>query len=161
MTEPLRIKPHHFVDILTDYGAGEVATEPHAYGHGVHLATARILSERGLRLRMELGADDICDPCKHNVGGRCNDTIDISFRPRAPKSKGEYNLMIDRRWCERLGVQQGEELTAREMLGRLKERGGGLADIYQEEPAEAVEAKERNLRRGIKRLLEVEGGAAQ
>jgi len=153
MPQPLRIKPHHFVDIVADYGAGEVATEPHEYGHGVHLATARILGEQDLRLRVELGADDICRPCKHNVDGKCGDTIDISFRPRAPRSKGEYNLLIDQRWCGLLRIKQGDEMTARELARLLGQVGEELGVIYQEEPAAAVADRARDLRAGIEKYL--------
>jgi hypothetical protein len=153
MAGPLRIKPHHFVDIIADYGAGEVATEPHEYGHGVHLATARILGEKDLGLRIELGADDICRPCKHNVEGRCDDTIDISFRPRAPQSKGEYNLLIDQRWCDLLRIKQGDEMTARELARRLGQVGEGLDVVYQEEPAAAVADRARDLRAGVDKYL--------
>ena len=84
---------------------------PHPYGHAVHTVTREILSNRDIALRIELGADEICLPCRHNIQGLCDDTIDISFRPQAPASKREYNLLIDRRWAQRLGVRQNDELT--------------------------------------------------
>ena len=118
----IAIKPHHFVDIVTAVGDGYTEFEPHPYGHVVHSDSEEILGNPDVTLRMELGADDICLPCCHNADGRCDDTIDTSFRPRAPESKGAYSLLIDRRWCERLGLEQGEELTAREFCLRLCDR---------------------------------------
>ena len=108
----ISIKPHHFVDILTAFGEGGPDPQPHPYGHAVHSVTKEILANRHVDLRMELGADDICLPCCHDIGGLCDDTIDVSFRPQAPRSKREYNLLIDQRWAERLGVRQNDMLTA-------------------------------------------------
>lgn len=149
MSTPIRIKPHHFIDILRDFGRGTTAFEPHPYGHAVHVVAARVLRDRDAMLEMELGADDICEPCVHNVGGLCDDTIDTSFRPDAPSSKREYNLLIDRRWCERLGLAQGDRLTARDFCRRLRDRMGDLTAIYRENPPDRVAARDRALRLGV------------
>jgi hypothetical protein len=151
--EPLRIKPHHFVDIIADYGAGEVATEPSPYGHAVHTVTARLLADRRLPLVLEFGADDICRPCKHNLGGLCDDTIDISRRPQAPTSKQEYNLLLDRRWCARLNLSQGDTLAADELCQRLAGVCEDLGGIYAEEPPDLVARKAAHLKAGLKRFL--------
>jgi len=145
----IRIKPHHFIDIITDIGRGQRAWAPHPYGHAVHTVAARILAEPDVLLEMELGADDICAPCRHNVAGLCDDVIDTSFRPAAPASKRDYNLLIDQRWCARLGLAQGDRLTARQFCQRLRDRMGNLAPIYRENPSDRVAARERDLRAGL------------
>lgn len=76
----IAIKPHHFVDIVASFGGGRTKFEPHPYGHAVHAVAQEILGNRDVRLQIELGADDICAPCRHNVNGLCDDTIDVSFR---------------------------------------------------------------------------------
>ena len=149
MAEPVRIKPHHLVDIIASYGAGHTVFEPHPYGHAVHTVATRLLRDRNAPLEMELGADDICAPCVHNIDGLCDDTIDISYRPGAPTSKREWNLIIDERWCERLGLTQGDQLTAREFVERLRERAGDITDIYREIPTERTADRARDLNRGI------------
>ena len=153
MTSPISIKPHHFVDILTSFGAGQIEFHPHSYGHALHLVATAVLQDADLTLRIELGADDICTPCKHNTGGACDDTIDTSFRPTAPRSKGEWNLRIDRRWCERLKVEPGDTLTARELCRRIQDALGHLADLYREIPADRVKDREVKLRLGIRSFL--------
>ena len=158
MGDAIRIKPHHFIDILRDVGAGRTDYQPHSYGHAVHSVAERLLRERDVMLEMDLGADDICEPCVHNVDGLCTDTIDTSFRPDAPASKREYNLLIDRRWCERLGLAQGDRLTARDFCRRLRDRMGDLTDIYRENPPDRVAARARDLAAGVP--LFVEGGTA-
>ncbi len=152
--DALRIKPHHFVDIIKSLGAGRAKFEPHPYGHAVHSVAERILADRDATLEMELGADDICEPCKHNVDGTCDDTIDTSFRPSAPSSKQEWNLLIDQRWCERLGIGQGDRFSAREFCQRLRQQAGDITDIYREIPAARTAERARNLEEGIRRFLE-------
>jgi len=149
----IRIKPHHFVDIITSFSAQDLTFEPSPYGHAVHTVSEEILRNRDVLLEMELGADDICAPCKHNINGLCDDTIDTSFRPQAPSSKREWNLMIDKRWCERLKLQQGDRLTAREFCELLRDNAADLTDIYREIPVERTAERERDLKAGIKKFL--------
>ena len=153
MKTAISIKPHHFIDIITSIGAGQTKFEPHPYGHAVHTIAEAILGDPDTALRMELGADDICAPCKHNIDGICDDTIDTSFRPLAPKSKREWNLLIDGRWCERLNITEGDTLSAREFCALVKDLVGDLTDIYREIPAERTRAREADLQRGIELFL--------
>lgn len=150
----ISIKPHHFVDIVTAFGAGCTEWRPHPYGHGVHTVALAVLADRDALLRIEFGADDICRPCRHNVNGLCDDTIDTSYRPQAPKSKREWNLIVDRRWSERLGLEEGDELSAREFCALLKERAGDLADIYREIPLDMTLERQAKLRKGVGLFLE-------
>jgi hypothetical protein len=60
MNDVLYIKPHHFVDILTAYGAGQATFAPHPYGHAQHTVAAQIHANHEVLLEIELGADDIC-----------------------------------------------------------------------------------------------------
>ncbi len=154
MNSTIAIKPHHFVDIITALGQGQTTFEPHPYGHAVHLVAAAILTDPEVVLRMELGADDICEPCTHNVDGLCDDTIDVSFRPEAPESKGEFNLLIDRRWCERLKLEQDDTLTARELCQRIRDDAGDITDVYREEPVERTADRTSDLRAGVSRFLD-------
>jgi hypothetical protein len=150
--EVIRIKPHHFIDIITSYGRGE-KLEPHPYGHAVHIVAREILRDRDTSLIMELGADDICRPCAHNIDGTCDDVIDTSYRPKAPRRKQEWNLLIDRRWCERLGLLPGDHLTARQFCERTRDRAGDITDIYREIPAQMTAERAKALQAGVERFL--------
>lgn len=143
------IKPHHFVDIVTAIGDGRTEFDPHPYGHAVHRVAQALLADRETYLRLELGADDICGPCAHNIDGLCDDVIDVSYRPQAPASKREYNLLIDQRWCARLDVGQDDRLSARELCERIRDRAGDIGDIYRETPAEQTADRQAKLCRGI------------
>lgn len=153
MVDLIRIKPHHFVDILTYYGAGQATFAPHPYGHAQHTVAAQIHANHQLLLEIELGADDICAPCAHNIEGMCNDVIDTSFRPQAPSLKRKWNLLLDRRWCKRLGLEQGERLSARALAERIQDRAGDITDIYREMPAQGTAERMQKLKRGISEYL--------
>lgn len=157
MSEVIRIKPHHFIDILAALGRGQTTFDPHPYGHAVHTVAACLLERRDALLEIELGADDVCRPCEHNVDGRCDDTIDTSFRPEAPSSKHEYNLLIDGRWCERLQLRPGQRIDARRFCHRLQPLAGDLTGIYREIPADRTAQRSREIRAGIEVFLAVEG----
>ncbi len=147
------IKPHHFIDIMRTLGDEQGEFKPHPYGHDVHAVAAKLLADRDMMLQVELGADDICKPCVHNVDGICDDTIDTSFRPLAPRSKQTWNLLIDRRWCKVLGLAGGDHLTAREFCERLRRNLDCMADIYREVPPERVVARAERLRHGIEKYV--------
>jgi hypothetical protein len=149
MTDVIHIKPHHFVDILTTYGAGQATFAPHAYGHAQHTVAAQIHANHEVLLEIELGADDICAPCVHNLDGECDDVIDTRHRPQAPPLKREWNLLIDLRWCERLDLNQGDRLSARALARRLLERAGDITDIYREMLAEGTAARSSKLNSGL------------
>lgn len=149
----IAIKPHHFVDIITALGAGETDFQPHPYGHAVHSVAKEILADPSIDLRMELGADDICLPCCHNINGLCNDTIDVSFRPQAPESKREYNLLIDNRWAARLELRQDDILTARDLCLRIRDRAGNISDIYREIPTDRTAERQEKLQKGVALFL--------
>ncbi len=154
MTGPaLTVKPHHFVDILADYGLGQVPSGPNPYHHDVPRVTAVVLDDPDVLLRIEMGADAICQPCVHNVGGLCDDTLDPSHGPHVSRLKRELNLLLDQRWCARLGLSQGEQLTARELAERIRDRRGDPRDIYRELPPSYGEDRARALSLGLAKYL--------
>ncbi len=161
MTNPLRLRPLHFVDIICDYGAGTEKFEPHSFGHALHLVADRILNDKDSLLEITLEADDVCRPCVHNVQGVCDNVIDRSFRPTAPLLMRDWDLLINRRWCERLRLAEGDRLTAREFCQRLRGRAGDITGIFPEIIDGRIAVKAKNLRAGIEKYLEPEAGGVK
>jgi len=153
----IAIKPHHFVDIIADYGLGQIASGPHPYHHDLSRVTAAVLGDPGVMLQMEFGADDICKPCVHNINGLCDDPLDPWHGPLAPALKRDLNLLLDQRWSERLGLSEGDRLTARELCQRLRARKGDIRDIYRQLPASFGEEKARALELGLAKYLRATG----
>jgi hypothetical protein len=156
MQSTISIKPHHFVDIITSFGTGNRIFKPHPYGHAVHIVSEKIDNNREVYLKIELGIDDICRSCTHNVAGFCDDTIDTSYRPSAPSSKNEWNLLIDKRWCKRLGIKQGDQFKVRELCERIRDKMGDITEIYHEVPARMTAERSTNLVRGLEYYLRQE-----
>jgi len=151
----IKIKPHHFIDIICSVSQGNLVLKPHVYGHSVHSVTKEILAGHDSQsLEIEMGIDDICSSCSFNVHGSCQDLIDISYRPDAPSLKREYNLLIDHRWCSRLGIKQGDIITVRDFCRRLGVNCTDLKDIYRENPPDLIARKEAVLETGLKRFTD-------
>jgi hypothetical protein len=56
MTDLLRLRTHHLIDIVTDYGRGAVFA-PHPYGHAVHTVAERVIEEHTDRNAGQEGTD--------------------------------------------------------------------------------------------------------
>ena len=153
MNNIIKIKPHHFIDIITSFSADRVILKPHYYYHNVHSISKIILENRNTLLEIDLGADDICKPCIHNINGICDDMLDISNRPKVPPLKREWNLILDTRWCKRLGIDQGTVISVIEFCSLLEEGSNNLAEIYKENKKEHTIERETRLKKGLKKYL--------
>ena len=147
--EVIWIKPHHFLDIIRDIGAGRV-WEPHPYGHAVHSVGRELLADRDRMLELVVGIDDICRPCRYNINGVCTDTTES---PGYEVSKDEWNRTIDGRWLERLGLAEGDRVTARELCRLAGDNMGDIFTIYREADRKKTGDRERALKRGITLFL--------
>jgi hypothetical protein len=143
----MRARPHHLIDIITQYGQGR-PFEPHEYGHAVHTVAAEVIADPSVSIEFGIGADDICAPCKHLVGGRCDDMI-TRFDP--PVSKHEYNDALDTRLLDFLGMEEGQVMTFAEYLKILRDHLDGLAEVCRW-PGQQVEDRHSNLERGLSKL---------
>ena len=143
----MRARPHHLIDIITQYGAGQ-PFEPATYGHAVHTVAAAVLAHPEVRIEFGVGADTICQPCKHLADGRCDDLIGF-FDP--PVSKHDYNDALDQRLLAFLGMAERQVMTFREYVALLRSHLDGLAEVCAW-PGEAPAERQVKLERGLARL---------
>jgi hypothetical protein len=153
MNNVIKIKPHHFIDIITSFSADRVILKPHYYYHNVHSISKKILENRNALLEIDFGDDDICKPCIHNINGICDDMLDISNRPKVPPLKREWNLILDKRWCKRLKIDQGTIISVLEFCELLEEGSNNLLEIYKENKREHTIEREIHLKKGLKKYL--------
>lgn len=153
MTDAIRIRPLHFVDIICDHGAGTEVFEPHPFGHAVHTVANQMLEDKTTLLEITLEPDAICIPCVHNVDDVCDSLLDRTGRPTAPVMMRDWDLMINQRWCKRLGLAEGDRLTAREFCERLRDLRGDIHEIFPEFIDGRIDIKARNLTEGIRKFL--------
>jgi hypothetical protein len=124
--EPVKLRPHHLLDILTSYGNGE-KFEPHPYGHALHIVGPKVLAHLELPVTFVVAADDICAPCKHlRPDGTCDDVLS-QLSP--PISKQEYNDKLDRRVLACLDLRPGATLTARAYFELVNRHVPGIEKI--------------------------------
>jgi len=149
MRSNLLIKPHHFLDIIRDFGAGR-SHQPHPYGHDVHRVAGVIREHPDTILELTEEPDAICAPCRFLVDGNC---IDITTSPGHLIPKDRWNRLIDRRIFERLGLKEGDRLTTLEFCRLARERLGDLYSLYAE--ADRIKTAQRRslLEAGFEKYL--------
>lgn len=143
----MRARPHHLIDIITQYGAGQ-PFQPSAYGHAVHTVAAEVIANPDVEIEFGIGADDICAPCIHLVNGRCDDVVGY-FDP--PASKHDYNDALDQRLLAFLGMAEGEVMSFRQYLTVLRAHMDGLPELCAW-PGQDPEARLRDLEAGLNKL---------
>ena len=150
MNAPLRIKPHHLLDIIRDFGAGK-KHQPHPYGHDVHRVASIMRKAPHTLLQLTAAADDICAPCRYLSDGHCTDTTDS---PGKTVAKEDYNKLIDRRLFTRFGLEEGAELTILEFCRLASRKLGDIRTIYREADPKKTKNRGINLFRGLEEYLE-------
>lgn len=149
MAKPLRIKPHHLLDIIRDLGAGK-KHEPHPYGHGVHRLARIIRDNPHTVFVLTADADSICEPCCNMIDRRC---VDTTTSPGRKVSRESWNRLIDGRIFEKLGLEEGAAISALDFCRLASEMLGDLYTLYVEADPEKTAVREKNLTRGFEEYL--------
>lgn len=85
----IKIKPHHFIDIIKLHGVGLEQFVPDLkMGHDFYKIGNEILQCPNIEIQLTLYVDDICQPCIKHQNGKCID-------PLTHISKEDYNLRLD------------------------------------------------------------------
>ena len=144
----MKLRPHHLIDIVSDYGHG-IKFRPHPYGHALHTVAEQVVSDPDTEVKFVLAADDICFPCKHlRADGQCEDVL---HQLDEPESKQSYNDRLDSNLFSYLGMQMGTRTTVRAFLERLNEHKPGIEKICTH-PGEKAEHRLSGLEKGLMRL---------
>lgn len=152
MAEQVKFKPHHFIDIIMALGEGEEEYTPDLdRGNGLHIVAEKVLKNPDIMIKIEVEIDDICKPCRFTAKGVCSDKVDPTFH--GTTSKYVYNKQLDEKWMNRLGMKQGDELTARAFCELLKEKAGDFRDLYPYSTPEQKDSRQKNLQVGIEKYL--------
>jgi len=146
--KPMKLRPHHILDIVTDYGEG-VRFEPHPYGHSLHIVAKAITSDTSIKTQLVVGADAVCQGCKHlQPDGSCDDVLgQLDGKP----SKQAYNDDLDRRLLDYLGLKAGTVMTIRQYLGKVNKKVPGIEKICTH-PKEDQQKRLANLAHGLVKL---------
>jgi hypothetical protein len=126
MNRLIKLRPHHVLDIIRNYGHFEKST-PHHYGHAQHLVSQKLVSDLNTPIQLIIGSDDICKPCKHLLpNGLCGDVL---HQLEEPVSKQEYNDSLDRKLFPYLNLKENTVLTFQEFLEIVNKKTPGIEEI--------------------------------
>jgi hypothetical protein len=126
MTELLKLRPHHILDILRTYGHGKDFT-PHQYGHSLHKVAEKLFSDLTIKIQLTNKNDEICEPCIHLLpNGLCDDVL---HQLKNPISKQQYNDSLDQKLFVYLNLEQNFILTFTEYLKLINNKVPGIEDI--------------------------------
>ncbi|MFC2076841.1 DUF1284 domain-containing protein, partial [candidate division KSB1 bacterium] len=147
-TANMKLRPHHLLDIVTQYGAGDEFV-PHPYGHAVHTVAETVLSDTSTKVEFVVGADEICKPCKHlQPNGKCDDFL---YQVDPPRSKQEYNDELDNKLFTYLEFSPGTMMTVRKYLEMVNRKVPGVEKVCTH-PGEETAARLEGLTRGLIKL---------
>ncbi len=144
----LELRPHHLLDIISDHGHG-IRYQPHEYGHALHSVAEQVLGHLDQDVVFVIAADAICRPCQHlHADGQCDDVLRQLVEP---VSKQSYNDDLDRRLWSYLGLDQGNRMTVRQFLLRVRQRVPGIETVCAH-PGEERADRLAGLQQGLERL---------
>ena len=144
----MQLRPHHILDIISAHGQG-IVFQPHPYGHSLHIVSPKLLSDLTLKIKLVLGADDICSGCKHLLpDGKCDDVL-AQLNP-AP-SKQAYNDVLDCRLFDNLTIKVNTVMTTHKYLEIVNAKVPGIEKICTH-PKENQEERLKGLIDGLVKL---------
>lgn len=108
----VKIRPHHLLDILRDYG-NRVVPGLHPFGASVESVTKRVLNNESIELVPRV--DDICHSCSM-LKGVCQAKIRDDLYMR------DYNDQLDDKLFELLGFKPGEQVSLKSFLEVVKSK---------------------------------------
>lgn len=103
-------KPHHLLDTMKLYGSGvnHFFPDPIRHHDFDRIGKFNLTNPHGI-VRLTLGSDDICGPCRYNQDNYCVDSI--LENPQKFRSKEVWNKTVDERLLTILGFQENDEVT--------------------------------------------------
>ena len=105
----VRIRPHHLLDILRDYG-NEVERDTHPFGASLKEVADNVLSRIDQNISLVSGVDSVCISCSKLQDGICTAKIDDDLMMR------DYNDSLDDKLFRAMRIPQGSEMTVRSFL---------------------------------------------
>ena len=128
----MKIKPHHFIDIIKLYGSGlEVFVPDEKMNHDFYRVANELIRCPQTLLTLTIEADDICQPCYQCINGVCQDMI-INTNIK----KDDYNKFLDQKIIEQLDLRCDCSYQADELCEIIYQHKEIIFDVWQqEEPA--------------------------
>lgn len=148
----IKIKPHHFIDIIKLYGSGiENFIPDKNYNHDFYRITNIVVSNINSKLYITTDADDICAPCKYiNKLGICNDSMKSLEHM---ESKYQWNMILDKRIIEFMNLSTEKTYSIKELCNIVYENKFKIYDVWKEENKEITDKRYNLFCAGALKLL--------
>lgn len=144
----IKIKPHHFIDIIKLHGVGLEQFVPDLkMGHDFYKIGNEILQSPDIEIQLTLSADDICQPCIKHQNGKCID-------PLTHISKEDYNLRLDQRIIKAFQLSLNQTYTALELCMTYYYQMDKFEACYLEEEADKLSFRRTYFSLGAKKYIE-------
>lgn len=128
--EKLKIKPHHFMDIIKLYGKGiEKFVPDEKMEHDFYKVANQIIQDKNTLLHLTVDGDDICKPCK-SFQQECIDPL--TSIPGFTK-KNAYNQTLDERMISLFHLDVQKTYTAKELCTIYQKNHNLIFNVWKEE----------------------------
>jgi hypothetical protein len=107
--EVIKIRPHHLLDIIRDYG-NKAEVYEHRWGASLPSVTQKILADINQTIEFVMGVDAICETCTQLRNEICQAEINKNLLMR------DYNDRIDRALFDALDIESGSQIRVRDFL---------------------------------------------
>ena len=111
----IKLRPHHLLDIIRDYGNDIDRKKEHQWGAMLVGVTNELLKDLDQTIELVIGVDSICMPCSRLEEGICE------ARLGGDQMMRDYNDPLDRALFDALNLKSGSQMTAMQFLILLSE----------------------------------------
>lgn len=150
----IRIKPHHFLDIIKLYGKGiEKFVPDKKYNHNFYGVANEIVAAHQTEVTITSGEDDICSTCIYlGEDKKCTDRI---FHIAGIDSKNEWNEILDHRIMQYVQISEGSRYSAHALCKILFLKKEIIYIVWDEESKPDTESRYEAFCKGAKKYLSI------
>ncbi|QGY45540.1 DUF1284 domain-containing protein [Maribellus comscasis] len=142
----MKIKIHHFFDIIRDFGIAK-EFNPHPYKHSYHKVAEIVWQHPETEVEIVVGADGVCEGCIHLVETSCNDII---THRKDFTLKEEFNNYLDSRIIEVCGIDVSKKYSFKSLLQFSEEYVENMKFIYEGNDIAHTAKRKENVQKGLK-----------
>jgi hypothetical protein len=143
----MKMRIHHFFDIIRDLRSGEMIMADTDYMHSYHAVASIIRDLPDTKMKIVVGPDAVCDKCIHNKEGKCDDPLTIK---KGFTMKHDYNYYLDKRILERLNMSEGDIVTPGKICKSAYIYIDNIYQIYEIDPKEEIDTRKKEFIEGLK-----------
>lgn len=147
----ITIRIHHFFDIIRDFGISPDIPANTGYQHSYHTVACLIRENPGVRMKIVLGTDSVCQGCIRNIKGWCDDPL---TRKKGFTMKNDYNDYLDVKILETCHLSIGQIVTPREICQASDRYIREIGSIYQIDSEEYIRNRRDNFIAGLQYYTE-------